>query len=53
MWTYFSNSITIILDYVDKKGKEVGGGWEIGQTEAMECLTRGFGEMRRKWKKVQ
>jgi hypothetical protein len=53
IWTSFSNSTTIILDYVDKKGKEVGGGWEIGQKKAMECLNRSFGEVRIKWKKVQ
>jgi hypothetical protein len=44
--TSFSNSTTIILDYVDNKGKEVGGGWEINEAKAIDSLTRSFGEMR-------
>jgi hypothetical protein len=52
MWTAFSNSTTIILDYVDKNGK-AGGGWEIGETKALESLTGSFGEIKGKWKKVR
>jgi len=49
----FSNSTTIILDYVDNKGKEVGGGWEINEAKAIDTLTRSFGEMKGKWKTLR
>jgi hypothetical protein len=52
VWTSFSNSNTIILGYLDKKGKEVSSYWEIGHSKAMENLARGFGEIRGKWKNV-
>jgi hypothetical protein len=28
IWRWFSNSTTVILDYVDEKGRQVGGNWE-------------------------
>ncbi len=53
IFTFFSNSTTIIIDYVDEKGKEVGGGWEINEANAIDRLTRSFGEMRGKWKRLR
>jgi hypothetical protein len=52
-FTSFSNSTTIIFDYVDNKGREVGGGWEINEAKAIDSLTRSFGEMRGKWRKLR
>jgi hypothetical protein len=51
--TSFSNSSTIVIDYVDNKGRKVGGGWEINEAKAIESLTKSFGEIRGKWKKVR
>ena len=51
--TSFSNSATLILDYVDKNGKKVDGGWEIGTAETREALSRSFGKISGRWKKVE
>jgi hypothetical protein len=50
--TSFSNSTTVSLDYFDKKGKVIGGFWEINEKKASKCLKREFGELKGKWTKV-
>ena len=49
IWTSFLNSTTVMLDYVDKKGKVIGGFWEINEKKAYERLDRDFGKLKGKW----
>lgn len=53
VWTTFSNSTTVMLDYVNKNGKSIGGSWEINAKEATRRLRSDFGQYRDKWKKVK